>query len=127
MILNLAKNPTGLNQNLSLLAKDTRRKVVYVLVNDNANDGTDVSWIWDVDFERLRANEAVRIFAGGTRANDVQVRFKYAGLSCACADSVSEVIGRLGDIPVECPLYVLANYSALFPAKAELERLGETR
>lgn len=127
VILNLAKNPTGLNQNLSLLAKDTRRKVVYVLVNDNANDGTDVSWIWDVDFERLRANEAVRIFAGGTRANDVQVRFKYAGLSCACADSVSEVVGRLGDIPVECPLYVLANYSALFPAKAELERLGETR
>ena len=37
VVLNLAKNPTGLNQNLSLLAKDARRKVVYVLVNDNAN------------------------------------------------------------------------------------------
>ena len=24
-----------------------------------------------------------------------------------------------------CPLYVLTNYSALWPAKAELERMGE--
>ncbi len=127
VILNLAKNPTGLNQNLSLLEADDRQKAVYVVVNDNPNDGTDVSWIWDVDFERLCDEEGLRLFAGGTRANDVQVRLKYAGLHARLSHNVSEVLGRMGDAPVELPLYVLTNYSALFPAKAELERIGEVR
>jgi len=127
VILNLAKNPTGLNQNLGLLSTDPRQKAVYVVVNDNANDGTDVSWIWDVDFERLGAQEGIRLFAGGTRANDVQVRLKYAGLQARLAHNVTEVLGRLGDFPPDLPLYVLTNYSALFPAKAELERIGDLR
>ncbi len=124
VILNLAKNPTGLNQNISLLHQDERQKAVLVLVNDNANDGTDVSWIWDVDFERFRGERGIRVFCGGTRANDVQVRMKYAGIDAQLARSVAEVVGRLGDVPTSVPLYVLANYSALFPAKAELEGLG---
>ena len=30
-----------------------------------------------------------------------------------------------GDLPLDRPLYVLTNYSALWPAKAELEQMGE--
>ncbi len=125
VVLNLAKNPAGLNQNIGLLEQDTRRKVVLVLVNDNANDGTDVSWIWDVDFERFRDEDDLRLYAGGTRANDVQVRLKYAGLPSEVVGSVEEAVRRADSLPKERPLYVLANYSALFPARAELERLGE--
>ncbi len=121
VVLNLAKNPTGLNQNLGLLEQDEREKAVLVLVNDHPNDGTDVSWIWDVDFERLEGSGAARLFAGGTRAGDVQVRLKYADIPAQTATTVAEVLGRLADLPVACPLYVLANYSALFPAKDELE------
>ena len=123
--LNLAKNPTGFNQNMSLLLADPAPKAVYVIINDNYNDGKDVSWLWDVDFERMAQASPRRVFVGGHRANDMQVRLKYAGLEAPIAQGVGEVLAAIGDLPADCRLYVLTNYSALWPAKAELERIGE--
>lgn len=124
VVLNLAKNPAGLNQNIAMLLRDDRPKTVFVVVNDESNDGRDVSWIWDVDFERLAGkSDNVAVLAGGHRANDVQVRLKYAGMHAVIAGSVSEAVEAVASTPVEHPLYVLANYSALRPAREELERL----
>ena len=124
--LNLAKNPTGFNQNMALLLADPAPKAVYVCINDNYNDGKDVSWLWDVDFERMGQARPLRVFVGGHRANDMQVRLKYADVSSELADSVAQVIERCADLPAACHLYVLTNYSALWPAKAELEKMGES-
>ncbi|MGM7649331.1 DUF1727 domain-containing protein, partial [Nocardia sp. JW2] len=63
VILNLAKNPTGFNQNISLLQTDTCPKAVFFVINDNFNDGKDISWIWDVDFERLLSEQDLKVFA----------------------------------------------------------------
>lgn len=127
VILNLAKNPTGLNQNITMLLADERPKAVFVVVNDDANDGRDVSWIWDVDFERLVSADIVRVFAGGHRAHDVHVRCKYAGIRAGMANSVGNALDQLSVVGIssEHPLYVLVNYSALTPTKAELEMLEE--
>lgn len=130
VVLNLAKNPTGFNQNISLLLQDDRPKAVYFVINDDFNDGKDISWIWDVDFERLAEvseQGQLQALAGGSRANDVQVRMKYAGVCSAapCVQTVAEALANVGELPKECPLYVLCNYSALWPAKAELEGMGE--
>ncbi|MEY8436203.1 MurT ligase domain-containing protein [Atopobiaceae bacterium 24-176] len=127
VVLNLAKNPTGFNQNISLMLADPRPKAAFFVVNDNYNDGKDISWIWDVDFERLGEERDLSLVVGGHRANDLQVRMKYAGLPAPLADTVSAALEALGDLPVDRPLYVLTNYSALWPAKAELERIGERR
>ena len=54
--LNLAKNPAGFNQNISAVMEDPTPKDLIVLINDNDQDGTDVSWLWDVDFDRLRTS-----------------------------------------------------------------------
>ena len=151
VILNLAKNPTGLNQNITLLLADERPKAAFVVVNDDFNDGRDISWIWDVDFERLSEVDGLQMIAGGHRANDVQVRLKYAGIEATIAQSVTEALCQVVDVsatsdatdmptdastptddaaqmtstPAPPPLYVLTNYSALWPAKAELEELQE--
>ena len=126
VVLNLAKNPTGLNQNITLMLADERPKAAYVVINDDYNDGRDISWIWDVDFERLaERSDMVRLIAGGHRANDLQVRLKYAGIAALLAEQVTEALARLHDLPKDVPLYVLVNYSALWPAKAELEQMGE--
>lgn len=125
VVLNLAKNPTGFNQNISLLQADERPKAVFFAINDDFNDGKDISWIWDVDFERLSSEKGLLAFAGGRRANDVQVRMKYAGIAAPVATTVGEALGRLGSVSTDRPLYVLCNYSALWPAKAELEGMGE--
>ena len=53
---------------------------VLIAINDRHADGTDVSWLWDADFERLGGQVAHAVVAG-TRAEDMAVRLKYAGLA----------------------------------------------
>jgi len=155
VVLNLAKNPTGFNQNISLLEADERPKAAFFVINDDFNDGKDISWIWDVDFERLAGDPDLQVIAGGHRANDVQVRLKYAGITAPIAANVGGALalvsaadgagagrdgaaggdGAAGDAGDDAgkadgssrPLYVLTNYSALWIAKAELEKMGERR
>ena len=125
--LNLAKNPTGFNQNLSLLAQDPAPKTAYVVVNDNYNDGKDISWIWDVDFERLaREPNVTQVMVGGHRANDLQVRMKYAGVDAPVSENVSDALAATLAQPDGTSLYVLCNYSALAPTKTELESIAKT-
>lgn len=125
--LNLAKNPTGFNQNMSLLASDPSPKVVYIVINDDYNDGRDVSWLWDVDFERLGQADCRRVLVGGRRANDMQVRLKYAGVASEVAPTVGEVLDGARGLPEGWGVWVLTNYSALWPVKAELEKMGAGR
>ena len=76
----LAKNPTGFNEVLrTLFSDETPRHVLFVL-NDHIADGRDVSWIWDVDFERI-VGQTKTLAIAGTRAQDLALRLKYAGIA----------------------------------------------
>jgi len=75
----LAKNPTGFNEVLRTLFQEQQPRHVFFILNDNAADGRDVSWIWDVDFERA-AGLLKTVVVGGTRALDLSLRLKYAGV-----------------------------------------------
>lgn len=78
----LAKNPTGFNEVLrTLFNEGTPRHVLFVL-NDNIADGRDISWIWDVDFERA-VNLTKTLVVAGTRALDLALRLKYASIDQA--------------------------------------------
>ncbi|HEX7736818.1 MAG TPA: MurT ligase domain-containing protein [Ktedonobacteraceae bacterium] len=88
----LAKNPTGFNEVLRTLfphneranidrTKENKRHILFVL-NDNIADGKDISWIWDVDFEQALQGFATLTLAG-TRARDLALRLKYAGLEAS--------------------------------------------
>lgn len=76
----LAKNPTGFNEVLRTLSTsgNAKRYVLFVL-NDNIADGKDISWIWDIDFEQALDGFAA-VSVAGTRARDLALRLKYAGL-----------------------------------------------
>ncbi len=76
----LAKNPTGFNEVLrTLFSEGAPRHILFVL-NDNIADGRDISWIWDVDFERAVGLTGTLVVAG-TRAFDLGLRLKYAGVA----------------------------------------------
>ena len=62
------------------------------------------------------------VTAGGLRANDLQVRLKYAGITAPVATHLGDALAQADALPAGDPLYVLTNYSALWPTKAELER-----
>ena len=81
VLLNLAKNPTGFNQNLKIVEADRGPKMVAFFINDQVADGRDISWIWDIDFEELADQPDTVVFAGGSRAHDLAVRLKYAGIA----------------------------------------------
>lgn len=78
----LVKNPTGFNQVLKYLLTQKEACVVALAINDKLADGTDISWLWDVDFEILSfMQEKVRSFyVSGLRAEDMAIRLKYAGI-----------------------------------------------
>ena len=78
----LVKNPAGCNQVIDYLEGLRNRFVLVVCLNDRPADGTDVSWIWDAEFERLNsiAGRIEKIIVSGDRAQDMRVRLKYAGI-----------------------------------------------
>ena len=72
----LVKNPAGFTQTMNYIKPLTINNLVFVL-NDNAADGCDVSWIWDADIE---IGENVKnIYAFGVRSGDMALRLKYEG------------------------------------------------
>ena len=78
----LIKNPAGANQVLDFLLDIRDEFSLAVCLNDRDADGTDVSWIWDADFEKLAAvgRRLRRVIVSGDRAEDLRVRLKYAGV-----------------------------------------------
>jgi UDP-N-acetylmuramyl tripeptide synthase len=75
----LVKNPAGANEVLRTLALDEGELDVLAILNDRTADGRDVSWIWDADFEQL-AGRVRRVTCSGTRAAELALRLKYAGV-----------------------------------------------
>lgn len=122
VLLNLAKNPAGFNQNISAVMEDTKEKNLIVVINDNSQDGHDISWLWDVDFERFADANIKRIIVSGLRAYDMALRFKYSDIACEAILSVEEAIKTmLDDNPDN--LYILVNYTALFGTRKRLKNL----
>lgn len=125
-LLNLAKNPTGFNQNIKIILQGEGPKAVAFFVNDKEADGHDVSWLWDIDFEELAGVRDLTVFAGGIRRNDVQVRLKYAGLDAQLVDSASALFAQINELPVDTRAYVVANYTALPAIHADMDRLAKS-
>lgn len=126
IVLNLAKNPAGFNQNISAVMTDTRPKDLVIVINDNEQDGTDISWLWDVDFDRFSGDQIRSITVSGIRCQDMRLRLKYADIpSILEADVESAIWGRIID---GCGnLYVLVNYTALFSTRNILKKLEDKR
>jgi len=119
----LGKNPAGVNAALQTLLSDGPHHLL-VLLNDDLADGTDVSWIWDTDWELLREHTA-SLVVGGRRAGDMALRLRYAGLPepIAVKQEITEALSdRLNILPAGAPLLVLPTYTALLSVR---DRLGE--
>ena len=123
ILLNLAKNPTGFNQNLRIILADPAPKAVAFFINDKEADGHDVSWLWDVDFQELAACDNLVVFAGGMRRNDMQVRLKYAGVNAPLVDGAVDFLEQAQAALPDANCYIIANYTALPQVKAELDGL----
>ncbi|MGW3998809.1 MurT ligase domain-containing protein [Amycolatopsis sp. NPDC004772] len=100
--LMLAKNPAGWVETLRVLDEDTP---VVVAVNAQEADGRDLSWLWDVHFERLRGRQVV---VTGERGADLSVRLCYAEVAHWAEPDPVTAIDALPPGAVE----LVANYTA---------------
>jgi UDP-N-acetylmuramyl tripeptide synthase len=124
-VLVLSKNPAGANEVIRTLAHDPAPKRLVVALNDRIADGRDVSWIWDVDFELL-AGGVESVVTSGTRAAEMAVRLKYAGIDPGLVQVEPDLAAAL-DAAVAAgqgPAYVLTTYTAMLELRGALTRRG---
>ena len=122
IVLNLAKNPAGFNQNISAVMQDESMKDVIIVINDNAQDGTDISWLWDVDFDRFKGANINSITVSGIRCQDMRLRMKYVDITSMLEADVEKAIRER--VENGCGyLYVLVNYTALFSTRNVLKKM----
>jgi UDP-N-acetylmuramyl tripeptide synthase len=126
----LIKNPAGANEILRTLALEDGQLDVLAVLNDLVADGRDVSWVWDADFELL-AGRVRRVVCSGTRAAELAVRLKYAGVPAErlvvepllpaaldAAIAASRIAGS------GAQLFALPTYTALLALREELSARG---
>jgi UDP-N-acetylmuramyl tripeptide synthase len=130
LFLALVKNPVGFTEVLRTVLANPGRRSLLIAINDRFADGTDVSWLWDVEFERLagRVNAAV---CAGLRADDMAVRLKYAGVEPERIRVEHDLQHALDQAlalaePRET-VYVLPTYTAMLAMRELLRRTGYVR
>lgn len=122
VMLNLAKNPAGFNQNIAAVMTDTSPKDIIILINDNSQDGTDVSWLWDVDFDRLKDADAASITVCGLRCQDMRLRLKYVDIPSDLEPDIEKAITAKIQNGTK-NLYVLVNYTGLYSTHNILKKM----
>jgi UDP-N-acetylmuramyl tripeptide synthase len=122
----LVKNPAGANEVLRTLALEPGQHDLLGVLNDNIADGRDVSWIWDADFELL-AGRVRRVTCSGTRAAELALRLKYAGVEPQRIQVLEPLEPALRAAALEAPatLYALPTYTAMLQLRELLARRGE--
>ena len=112
----LVKNPAGFNQVLDMSLRDKDPKTLLLILNDYTADGRDISWIWDVDFEKLLIDQnLVKIICSGSRAFDMLLRLKYAEIPPSKLELIKMIEPAINKaILSKNKTYILPTYTALF-------------
>jgi lipid II isoglutaminyl synthase (glutamine-hydrolysing) len=124
----LIKNPAGANEVLRTLVLEDGDHDLLCVLNDNIADGRDVSWVWDADFEVL-APRVRRATCSGTRAAEMALRLKYAGIPSdrlvveSDLDAALDAALQAG----EASLYALPTYTAMLALREALVERGAAR
>lgn len=121
----LSKNPVGTNETIRVVTQSTDKTTLLVL-NDRTPDGTDVSWIWDVDTEKL-VERGGTLVVSGDRVYDMALRLRYSqkshqsNLNLIVEEDLRKAIATaLEHTPENETLHILPTYSAMLEVREVL-------
>ncbi|WP_193193712.1 MurT ligase domain-containing protein [Nostoc sp. MG11] len=121
----LSKNPVGTNETIRVVTQSTDNTTLLVL-NDRTPDGTDVSWIWDVDTEKL-VERGGTLVVSGDRVYDMALRLRYSekstptNLNLIVEEDLKQAIATaLEHTPENETLHILPTYSAMLEVREVL-------
>lgn len=122
--LYLVKNPTGFNEVINTLFSKNTKRTVLIAINDKIADGRDVSWLWDVDFEKIQGKLKFLTITG-IRAQDLALRLKYAGITNNTYisnnfEKAIQTVLRQKDKNI----YLLPTYTAMLEIRKALNKVG---
>ena len=125
VLLAFVKNPTSYNTTMREVLQRPGRKHVLAAHSNTVVDGEDFAWLWDVELEQL-VPQLASLTISGTRAEEVALRFKYAGVD----PSVMQVIpGReaalqtaLSRTPAGEYLHIFAGYTPMRELRSIMQR-----
>lgn len=125
----LVKNPAGFSQTMSFLKSINDDCTLIFSLNDNAADGRDVSWIWDVDFVDIFQKANIKdVFVTGKRCYDMAIRLKYEGVGNREIQVIeNEDYNRLVDIAESQSrdVYIIPTYTSMMTMRPVIaKRLG---
>jgi UDP-N-acetylmuramyl tripeptide synthase len=121
----LSKNPVGTNETIRVVTQSTDKTTLLVL-NDRTPDGTDVSWIWDVDTEKL-VERGGTLVVSGDRVYDMALRLRYSEkntqthVNLIIEEDLRQAIATaLEHTPEHETLHILPTYSAMLEVREVL-------
>jgi UDP-N-acetylmuramyl tripeptide synthase len=121
----LSKNPVGTNETIRVVTQSIDKTTLLVL-NDRTPDGTDVSWIWDVDTEKL-VERGGTLIVSGDRVYDMALRLRYSqkspesNLNLIVEEDLRQAIATaLEHTPENETLHILPTYSAMLEVREVL-------
>jgi len=130
VVLAFVKNPTSYNTTLREVLRRPGRKHVLAAHSNTVVDGEDFAWLWDTEIEQL-VPQLASLTVSGTRAEEVWLRFKYAGADPALTQVLPGRLAALdaaltGTPPGEC-LYIFAGYTPMRELRGIMQRRGWVR
>jgi UDP-N-acetylmuramyl tripeptide synthase len=120
----------GFNEVIRTVLPESGTFQLVLAINDLFADGTDISWLWDVDFELL-AERPISIICTGLRADDMAVRLKYANVPRQRMqvepDLTRALELALAGTEVGETIYMLPTYTAMLETRKLLRKAGYVR
>ncbi len=122
----LTKNPASMNETIRAIGQVQQADngaVSLMVLNDRTPDGTDVSWIWDVDTEKF-VNAGGTIVVSGDRVYDMALRLEYSKIDphSGCKLIVKEDLKAAIETAIELTevnkvLHIIPTYSAMLDVR----------
>src|SRR5699024_525726 len=124
--INLVKNTVGLNETINLVDLEEDEFSLIMILNDNAADGKDISWIEQGNFEKLTKMGSKETFVSGTRKNDLINRMVKAGFSrdnLLPLEDAKEIIEAIKKMKIK-KVYILTTYTSMLALREEMYDQG---
>lgn len=128
VMINLAKNPVGFNQNINYVlsrikdASSNEAHVVAFFANAREGDGHSTEWFNDVHFNKLIDQKNLSVFYGGEASKDLNLAIGNKDLYAKKVENAQDLLGYAASAD---NIFIIANYTAMFPLRDELIKMSK--
>ena len=114
ILMNLVKNPVGLNEVIRLVKLEDQPFDLITLFNNNNADGTDISWIYETELDQLTDLPIEHLYHAGMVKEDLFKAFHHAGFpeeKMTLVESFDDILTHIENSQQK-QIHILASYTA---------------